>query len=154
LDCRFSTTLPNSPIPVSVVLDSVLLCTNLSFNLNLAANTISLYRRGTDHLESTSSVAWRGLHINHLLLLPELLCHLATSCNIRSQRTQLPLWRVGTCLPSRCLAMFSTNPSIYFFLNKTIRRHAILIKYMSLLIRLWGPPSLLSNGCRGLISRW
>jgi hypothetical protein len=32
-------------------------------------------------------------------------CCLATSCNIRSLRTQLALLRVGMCLRSRCLAM-------------------------------------------------
>jgi hypothetical protein len=51
-----------------------------------------------------------------LLLLPELLCYVAMSCNIRPHRTQLPLLRVGTCLPSRYLAMLWANPSQYIYL--------------------------------------
>jgi hypothetical protein len=55
-----------------VVLDSVLSIRFLSFNLILAANTLTLYRSRADHKENTSTVAWRGLHRKHLLL-PELL---------------------------------------------------------------------------------
>jgi hypothetical protein len=39
------------------------------------------------------------------LVVPVLLCYLPTNCNIRPQKAQLPLLRVGTCLRSRCLAM-------------------------------------------------
>jgi hypothetical protein len=60
-----------------------------------ATNRRPLYRRGVDHIET-------------LLLLPELLCYLATSCNIRPQRTQLPLllfWNMFTePLPSNALS--------------------------------------------------
>jgi hypothetical protein len=59
-------------------------------------------RHGAQRKHST--VVSRGPYTKHLLL-PELLYYLATSCNIRPQRTQLPLLRVGMCLPSRCLAM-------------------------------------------------
>jgi hypothetical protein len=37
-----------------------------------------------------------------------LLGYLATSCNIRPQKTQLPLLRDGTYLPIHCLAMNTT----------------------------------------------
>jgi hypothetical protein len=66
-----------------------------------------LYRRGTNNAENTALLLRGADHTanTRLLLLPLLLCYLATSCNIRPKRTQLQLLRVGTCLPSRCLAV-------------------------------------------------
>jgi hypothetical protein len=67
---------------------------------------VILYRRGTDNAGNTA-LLFRGtdyIENTRLLLLP-ILCYLATSCNIRPQRTQLQLLRVGTYLQNRCLAM-------------------------------------------------
>jgi hypothetical protein len=60
--------------------------------LLLATNSLSLYRRDTDHAENTSTVAWRGPHRKHFY---RIFGH--------------AFFRA--CLPSRCLAM---RHSMYF----------------------------------------
>jgi hypothetical protein len=72
-------------------------CTlNCTAHTNLSYNRSSLYRFHTDNTENTSQV----IAISPLYWPSGCI---AMSYNIRPLR-QFPLLRVGTCLPSRCLA--------------------------------------------------
>jgi hypothetical protein len=75
----------------------------------LATSGLSLYNRRTDQrTEDAASpiVQWRFYWVYHVIAIQPVDWRpdcLATSCNIRPLRTQLPLVHVGTCLRSRCL---------------------------------------------------